>query len=211
MKRYKSCSLLCNDGQQPITLLDLIEQVSKQKEYEVERFKTERENDSLSVYIQKEALPYSQLILFINNENKAVDIVNIIPMSQSGVSYIECETYNRLLDIYSNDVFALIEQQYGNGIHQNTEDYTIQEVIPRSYPLLNTWLNGYPLSVHPLDTERWHAFVVGLHLSEEHLSLSDFEKYLAETCGWNEEKINEFSSKLESQLELLAYYDQHYQ
>ena len=209
MKRYKNSSLLCNDGQQPITLLDLIEQVSKQKEYEVKRFKTERENDSLSVDIQKEALPYSQLILFINNEDKAVDIVKIIPMPQSGISHIECETYNRLLDIYSGDVFALIEHQYGNGIYQNTEDYTIQDVIPQSYPLLNRWLKGYPLSSHPLDTERWHAFVVGLHNSGEHLSLSDLEKHLAETCGWDEEKINEFSSKLESQLELLAYYDQH--
>ena len=209
MKRYKDCSLLCNDGQQPITLLDLIEQVSKQKEYEVERFKTERENDSLSVYIQKEALPYSRLILFINNEDKAVHIVNITPMPQSGISHIECETYNRLLDIYSNDVFALIEQQYGNGIHQNTEDYTIQEVIPQSYPLLSTWLNGYPLSGHPFDTERWHAFVVGLHCSGEHLSLSDFEQYLAETYEWDEDAIDKFSSKLESQLELLSYYDQH--
>ena len=209
MKRYKDCSLLCTDGQQPIELLDLIEQVSTEKGYKIERFKTEQKNDSLSVYIQKEALPYSHLILFVNNGGRAVDIINIIPMPQSGVSHIECEDYNKLLNIYCGDVFALIEQQYGNGIQQNTEDYTIQDVIPLSYPLLNRWLKGYPLSSHPLDTECWHAFVVGLHNSGEHLSLSDFEKHLAETCGWNEEKINEFSLKLESQLELLAYYDQH--
>jgi hypothetical protein len=209
MKRYKDCSLLCTDGQQPIELLDLIEQVSTEKGYKIERFKTEQKNDSLSVYIQKEALPYSRLILFVNNGGRAVDIINIIPMPQSGVSHIECEDYNKLLDIYCGDVFALIEQQYGNGIQQNTEDYTIQDVIPQSYPFLNRWLKGYPLSGHPNDMERWYDFVIGLHSSGEYLSLSNFEKYIEESCGWDKETIDNLSLQLESQLELLNYYDDH--
>lgn len=209
MKRYKDCSLLCNDGQQPIELLDLIEQVSTEKGYKIERFKTEQKNDSLSVYIQKEALPYSRLILFVNNGGRAVDIINIIPMPQSGVSHIGCEDYNKLLDIYSSDVFTLIEQQYGNAIHQTTEDYTIQDVIPQSYSLLNTWIKGYPLSGHPNDMERWYDFVIGLHSSGEYLSLSNFEKYIEESCGWDKETIDNLSLQLESQLELLNYYDDH--
>lgn len=209
MKRYKDCSLLCNDGQQPIELLNLIEQVSKQKEYEVHRNLGMRESVTLFIRIQKEALPYSQLVLLTNDEADSVDIINITPLPESGVSQIECEDYNKLLDAYCDDVFAVINKLYGNNIKQNTEVYSIEEVIPLSYLLLNRWLKGYPLSSHPLNTERWHAFVVGLHNSGEHLSLSDFEKHLAETCGWNEKKINELSLKLESQLELLAYYDQH--
>ena len=209
MKRYKDCSLLCNEGQQPIELLDIIEQVSREKKYKVERYKTEQENDSLAVDIQKEALPYSRLILFIKNEERKVDIVNIIPMKESGVFQIECVEYNKLLDAYRDDVFALINQRFGNTIKQNTEDYSIEEVIPKSYPLLNTWLNAYPLSLHPTDTKRWYDFVISLHNSGESLSLSDFEKYIEENYGWETEMIDKFSLRLESQLDLLDYYDTH--
>lgn len=190
-------------------LLDIIEQVSKEKKYEVNRYKTEKENDSLAVFIQKEALPYSRLILFIKNEERKVEIVNIIPMKESGVFQIECMEYNKLLDAYRDDVFALINQRFGNAIEQNTEDYSLEEVIPKSYPLLNTWLNGYPLSGHPNDTKRWYDFVIRLHNSEESLSLSAFEKYVEENYGWDRETIDKFSLRLESQLELLDYYDSH--
>ncbi len=190
-------------------LLDIIEQVSKEKKYEVNRYKTEKENDSLAVFIQKEALPYSRLILFIKNEERKVEIVNIIPMKESGVFQIECVEYNKLLDAYRDDVFVLINQRFGNAIEQNTEDYSLEEVIPKSYPLLNTWLNGHPLSGHPNDTERWYDFVIRLHNSEESLSLSDFEKYVEENYGWDRETIDKFSLRLESQLELLDYYDSH--
>ena len=209
MKRYKDCSLLCKEGQEPMELLDIIEQVSKEKKYEVNRYKTEKENDSLAVFIQKEALPYSRLILFIKNEERKVEIVNIIPMKESGVFQIECVEYNKLLDAYRDDVFALINQRFGNAIEQNTEDYSLEEVIPKSYPLLNTWLNGYPLSGHPNDTKRWYDFVIRLHNSEESLYLSDFEKYVEENYGWDRETIDKFSLRLESQLELLDYYDSH--
>ena len=209
MKRYKDCSLLCKEGQEPMELLDIIEQVSKEKKYEVNRYKTEKENDSLAVFIQKEALPYSRLILFIKNEERKVEIVNIIPMKESGVFQIECVEYNKLLDAYRDDVFVLINQRFGNAIEQNTEDYSLEEVIPKSYPLLNTWLNGHPLSGHPNDTERWYDFVIRLHNSEESLSLSDFEKYVEENYGWDRETIDKFSLRLESQLELLDYYDSH--
>lgn len=66
-----------------------------------------------------------------------------------------------------------------------------------------------PLSAHPLDTKRWNAFVVALHTNNEHLSLDDFQKYIQEKYGWKEDVIEVFSLKLESQLNLLEYYDEH--
>ena len=209
MKRYKDCSLLCKEGQEPTELLDLIEQVSREKKYEMYRNLGMRESDSLSIRIQKEALPYSRLVLLTNNEAKSVDIINIVPMPESGESQIDCEVYNKLLDAYRDDVFVIFNQRFGNDIKQNTEDYTIEEVIPKSYPLLNTWLNGYPLSSHPNDTERWYDFVIRLHNSGEHLPLSDFEEYIKENYRWDDATITRFSLKLESQLMLLKYYDRH--
>lgn len=207
MKRYKDCALVCNEGQETMNLLDIIERVSKTKEYKVERYTSWKKNDSLAVYTQEKSLPYSRLILTLNNERSSVDIVNIVPTQESGTSQIGYTEYNRLLDIYRDDVFAEIREQYGNAIKENTEDYSIKDIIPLSYQSLNTWLEAYPLSGHPLDTKRWYDFVVKLHLSGEHLPLSDFEKYIEETYNWNENDILRFSLKLESHLELLEYYD----
>lgn len=207
MKRYKDCALVCNEGQETMNLLDIIERVSKTKEYKVERYTSWKKNDSLAVYTQEKSLPYSRLILTLNNERSSVDIVNIVPTQESGTSQIGYTEYNRLLDIYRDDVFAEIREQYGNAIKENTEDYSIKDIIPLSYQSLNTWLEAYPLSGHPLDTKHWYDFVVKLHLSGEHLPLSDFEKYIEETYNWNENDILRFSLKLESHLELLEYYD----
>lgn len=207
MKRYKDCALVCNKEQNPMALLNIIEQVSKTKGYKVERYTSWKENDSLAVYTQERSLPYSRLILTLNNERSSVDIVNIVPTLESGTSQIGYAEYNRLLDIYRDDVFAEIATQYGNNIEENTEDYAIEDIIPLSYQSLNTWLNAHPLSGHPLDTKRWYDFVVKLHLSGEHLPLSDFKKYIEEAYNWSEDDISRFSLKLESHLELLEYYD----
>lgn len=207
MKRYKDCALICTETQNPMVLLDIIEQVSINRGYQIERYTSWRPNDSLVVYTQERSLPCSRLILTLNDERSSVDIVNIVPTQESGTSQIGYAEYNRLLDIYRDDVFAEIVTQHGNKIEENTEDYTIEDVIPLSYQSLNKWLNAYPLSGHPLDTKRWYDFVIQLHLSEEHLAIGDFEKYIEEAYGWDEDDISRFSSKLESHLELLEYYD----
>lgn len=41
------------------------------------------------------------------------------------------------------------------------------------------------------------------------LSLDDFEKYIKENYDWEEEVLSQFSVKLESELELLKYYDEY--
>ena len=48
-----------------------------------------------------------------------------------------------------------------------------------------------------------------LHENNEYLSLDDFAKYIIENYEWPSDKIEEFSLRLESQLELLEYYDNH--
>nr|WP_315031451.1 hypothetical protein [uncultured Porphyromonas sp.] len=207
MKRYKDCALVCNKEQNTMDLLDLIEEVSKKKEYKVERYSTWNKNDSLGIYTQEKGLPYSRLILTLNNEASSVDVVNIVPTQESGISQIGYAEYNKLLDIYCDDVFAEIKRRYGNVIKENTEDYSIEDIIPLSYKSLDEWLQAYPLSGHPLDTERWYRFVVKLHLSGEHLPISDFEEYIREAYNWAEDDISRFSLKLESHLDLLEYYD----
>lgn len=207
MKRYKDCTLVCNAGQKAMDLLGIIEQISIQKGYKVERYTSWRNHDSLAIYTQEKSLPKSRLILSLSSELNSVNIVNIIPTKESGTSQIGYIEYNKLLNIYRDDVFAEIKKQYGNTIEENTEDYGIEDIIPSSYKFLDLWLSMYPLSEHPLDTNRWYDFVIALHRSGERLSLSDFEKYIEETYNWDKDDIVKFSLRLETHLELLEYFD----
>lgn len=209
MKRYKDCSLICNDNQQPIELLELVMKVSQRKGYKVERYSTMLPNDTIAVFTKEEDLPSSRLIICTVEESHCVSIVNIVPNSESGIFHIECGEYNLILDSYKDKVFVSINESFGNQIDENSEDYNLEELIPFSFPALKSWLNMYPLSGHSDDEKRWFAFVVALHVNKEELSLSDFEKYLEENYGWAEKVIESFSIKLSSQLELLEYYDTH--
>lgn len=209
MKRYKDCALICNDDQQPLELLDIVMQVAEAMGYKVNRYSTLSDRDTLAVYIQEQGFPYSRLIICANAGAREVSVVNIVPMPESGTSHIECVEYNLLLDRFRDKVFASINNLSGNTIRENTEDYTIKDVIPLSFDALNAWLNGFPLSAHPMDTKRWYAFIVALHTNNEYISTEDFEKYIREEYDWSDEAVEEFSLKLEAQIGLLEYYDRH--
>lgn len=207
MKRYKNCSLYCTENQDFQSLLDLVGQVSITKGYKVERFSSFNNNDSLAVYLREPKLPHSRLIICADIEKQTLPIVNIVPMPDSKISHIGYSEYNQLLDSFRKKVYDIIREQYGNRISETTEDYTIEDIIPLSFKALNDWLNASPLSRHPLDEKNWNHFVITLHENKEHLSIQDFEYYVREKYGWNDEDIDTFSLKLESELELLEYYD----
>ena len=207
MKRYKDCSLQCTPTQNSYDLLNIILQVSEYEGYKVDKYSSLGNNDTLAVYIKEKELIYSRVILCA--KNGFVAIVNIVPMQESGISHIKIRDYNKLLDFFRDKVFKKINKEFGNVIKENTEDYTLSDIIPKSLPVLETWLNNFPLSGHPLDEKRWFDFVIALHRNKEYLPITDFEKYIEEEYEWDSSDVEEFSLKLESQLELLEYYDKH--
>lgn len=130
-------------------------------------------------------------------------------MPESGISHIDYSEYNKILDYFRDKVFYKIINDSHNHISENTEDFNIEEVIPYSFSKLNTWLSNFPLSGHPLDERRWYDFVISLHKNNEDLSIDVFKKYLQEKYNWEEDVVESFALKLESQLDLLDYYDSH--
>ena len=207
MKRFKDCELFCLQNQKPHELLDIVMQISKEKGYEIDRYSTFRDNDTLAVYAKNEKSPYSRIIICTKDEANVVKIVNIVPLPESGFSQIEPSEYNKILRIFRDSVFVEIANRDGNVINETPENYTINDIIPLSAPVLHVWLGGYPLSRHPLDEIRWYDFVIALHRNKEHLSSEVFENFIRENYHWDENDIEEFSSKLVSQLDLLEYYE----
>lgn len=207
MKRYRDFKFYCNDGQSPIALLDMIEQASIEKSYKTERHSSFGNRDTLIIYINIESLPYSRIVVCAQSDDGSVSIVNIVPMPESGESHIKPEIYNKLLDSFASDVLKPLSDSNGNEIKTNNEDYSIEELIPKSFSKLDKWLSGYPLSTHQSDTNNWYDFVISLHETGVSLSLDAFGTYIKERCGWDDNEINRIELRLESHLDLLEYYD----
>lgn len=208
MKRFKSCALLCSKNQKMTELVELICSICKNKCYDVIKQQTFKKDDTLVVSVNKEKLPLSDLILFVNEEENKVDIINIIPSKKSDIFSLDCSAYNNILDVFKKDVFLEINDINGCDVEENQEDYTIQEIIPKSYEKLNTWLEAFPLSGHPLDERRWFDFLIALRKNRETLSIDDFSKYIQENYNWSKKDIERFGLKYEEQVELLEYYDE---
>ena len=209
MKRYKDCKLTSSEGLSVSQMLEVVEKAAKSKSYKTERNSCLRIDDVVMVYFRKQDLPYSRIIVSSSERDNAVYIVNVVPMQESGISHIDIETYNRILDVFIADVLEPLCKDGKFKLEETSEDYSIEDIIPKSYPILRRWLEAFPLSGHPHDLHRWYDFVISLHRNDEHLSLDTFGKYLKEACKWDGDTIDEWELKLESHLDLLEYYDEH--
>lgn len=211
MKRYKNCALLCLKEQTMTELFRVVETFCLKKSYKVEKRQilTKDKDDTLVVFMEKPDLPLSKLVLTTSDSERKIVISNIVPDKKSGLLSLDYSTYNKILDVFKTDVFLEINKEYKNTIEENQEDYTIQEVIPKSYVYLETWLSFYPLSGHPLDEHRWYDFLIALRNNKEYLSVSDFSKFIQENYNWSETDLERFELKFEEQIDLLEYYDEH--
>lgn len=209
MKRYKDCKIISSEGLSISQILEVIEQAARVKSYKTERNSCLRINDTVMVYFRKQELPYSRIIVSGSQQENYVYVVNVIPMLESGVTHIDIEVYNQILDAFRKDVLDSLCKDGKFKVEETSEEYSIEDIIPKSYPSLRLWLDGYPLSGHPNDLKRWYDFVISLHRNEERLSLDIFGKYLKETSKWDDDTIDNMELKLESHLDLLEYYDEH--
>ena len=208
MKRFKDCYISCIQGQSADDLANLIKEKCIEKSYKVEEHTAFSLNDTLTVFINKKEYPICRLILSISIEEKSVKIINIVPDRRTGLSSLDKELYNQILESFKEDIFLPIAERFENEINETSADYTIEDIIPESSRPLKTWLNAYPLSGHAYDQERWFKFLISLVENDEELSLDDFSQYIKENYNWSEEDINRFELKFEEELSLLKYYNE---
>ena len=116
MSKYKLYSLACNESQNPMELLSIIEEISQKQGYKARRYKTEEEDDSLDIEIQKKPLPISRLVLFIKPETASVDMINLGSIEEGKMDRLGPDDFNTMTDSFCHDVFAEIQLQDANDI-----------------------------------------------------------------------------------------------
>ena len=206
MKRFKDCQLVCNPGQTPEELLSIIGTECKKNGICVDFYSSFSGNDTMGAHVDFKGLPASKFVLGASREKNGVAILNIVPLPESGESMLNIQTYNALLDSFCGKVFKTISKMQGNEIEENTEDYSIEEIIPESFQYLNRWLNAYPLSHHPLDEHRWYDFLISLVNANEHVDSNVLSDYIKESYHWSDKELFDLELRYESQLDLLEYY-----
>lgn len=208
MKRFKDCLLLSNEGQTPQELLQLVKDECGKTGFKAAFNDGLSGNDTLCVSVDFDGLPVSNVVLYASKDKKGVDIINIIPYPRSGVSRLEIPVYNRILDAFKNKIFCVVAEKDGNKIEENTEDYTIEEIIPKSFFKLSVWLSQFPLSHHPNDEHRWYDFLIALLKNGEYVSTDVLSEYIEENYHWSENDLHDMELKYEGQMDLLEYYEE---
>ena len=206
MKRFKDCKLTCVHGQTSYDLLQLIKSECEMAGLRVENGSAVANSQTLCAYVEFDGYPSSRVILNTYEKGDGVDVVNIVPLKESGVSQLEIPAYNGILDSFRDMIFSRIEKKHGNAIIENTEDYTIKEIIPKSFCKLETWLSFYPLSHHPNDEHRWFDFLIALIDNGERVGASTLSEYIKENHHWSDKDLFDLELRFESQMELLEYY-----
>lgn len=206
MKRYKNCALLCTQGQTAMDLLSLVKEVCENTQYKVFCKKTWHDNDTLEILAEKPGMTSSMILMIAKEEEKKVEVVNILPSKKSSKYRLEIEEYNSILNQFRDDVFV---QMPNNKIEENKENYTIEDLIPKTSEKLKSWLRAFPLSGHPSDEKRWYDFLISLKNNGENLCISDLSKYIEENYNWSAEDLQSVLVKYEEQIDLLDYYDEH--
>lgn len=206
MKRFKDCKLTCVQGQTSYELLQLIKSECEATGFRVENGSSIVDAQTICVYVELVEFPASRVVLNTYNSSDGVDVVNIVPLKKSGVSQLEIPTYNGILDSFRDMIFSRIMKEHGNVIKENTEDYSIEEIIPKSFCKLKTWLGFYPLSHHTKDEHRWFDFMIALVDNDERVGASILSEYIKEKYHWSDKDLFDLELRFESQMDLLEYY-----
>lgn len=206
MKRFKDCILLCNSGQTPSELLKIVHNKCEELGFFVEASTVVANANIICVDVKFKEFPNARIVLDASEKKGGVEIINIVPLHGSGVSILEIPIYNAILDKFRLTIFDAIVKEKGNKIEELSEDYTIQEIIPKSFEKLNLWLNAFPLSHHPNDEHRWYDFLISIIKNEEDISSDVLCEYIREQKQWSEKDLSNLELRFEDQLELLKYY-----
>lgn len=91
--------------------------------------------------------------------------------------------------------------------HQSLDDWLDSEpaVALRRFSRLANKSTG---AAHPMDRDRWYAFLIAVHHTSKRLDTDQLVRWLVELEHWSEDKAHELAIDYEFALGLLEQYDQ---
>lgn len=152
----------------------------------------------------------NRVALILWSKGPAYEVTNIVP---SDVSDLGVHGYNAALIDFADRVARPAAKKAGFDIFiseplQGPEDW----LHPQAATALRRFsaaANKSTGSSHPMDRQRWHAFLIAAHEDASELDSETLARWLVEAEGWSEDKAHNLAVQYERGLGLLADYDRH--
>ncbi|MBD1878196.1 hypothetical protein [Coleofasciculus sp. FACHB-T130] len=203
---------------QPETLQEVIQKIEKildngwYKDTQAEAELNSRQVYDLTMYCfscsETEARRASSL-WFGDPQYGKLSVSNIVPQKVSELSYDE---YNHILEEFFNRfVVPALKGMEEVIIDWTDPEFDLEEsASPEGAFFLLKFseaANKSTAASHPMDEERWYAFLVAAHKNNAALDSSNLVRWLREEGGWSEDIAFKLAAQYESARSLLNYYD----
>ena len=178
-----------------------------EREEDIRRHASDGEDVIFLVRDEFDDVDESGMVLW--QEGEGYRVSNIVPRN---VSELGITKYNAIL----RDFVARVAEPAASS---NGFDI----VLTSSHQSLDDWLDAEPATAlrrfsrlankstgaaHPMDRERWYAFLIATHRTSKRLDTDQLVRWLVEVEHWSEDTAHELAIDYEFALGLLEQYDQ---
>jgi hypothetical protein len=136
-------------------------------------------------------------------------VSNIVPRN---VGELGIAKYNTILRDFVVRVAGPAAQEGGFAIELTSPNQTLEDWLDtesatalRRFSRLANKSTG---AAHPMDRERWYAFLIATHHASKRLDSDHLARWLVEIEGWSADRAQELAIDYEFALGLLGQYDQ---
>ena len=214
MKRYRTLTIHCENESEAIRVLKTINESCNFEPFLAERLSAiptnymYKDDITLRITVMGAGLSPAIMILGISGVSD-VKVFNIIPFDKS-VFGIKKDEYNVILETFKE----LVIDRFIKGfvIDFPPAEYTMESLIPNSYPKLIKWVKSTANPVSPLDHEcflnLWFDFINTLVINQENknFSPSDLAQWLEEQ-NFEKFKTLETVAVFRHDMEFYNYFD----
>lgn len=137
-------------------------------------------------------------------------IANITPLGTR--RKLSPKEYNDILRELAREFARPVAQANGVMVTATSDVLTVDNALPADVAAklrrFSNSANKSSAAGHPVDRERWLAFIVAAHGTETPLSSGELRRLLMEELGWSEPVADALSADYASAREVLDYYDE---
>lgn len=146
--------------------------------------------------------------LFMVRRPESLQVTNVVPQETGSLTKAQ---YNAILDDFEERNARPVARRLGLDITLTSDRQPITRWVStdaeRRLMAFSRAANKGTGSSHPLDFQRWAAFLIQTHQEDAPLDGTMLERWLVEEEGWPEETADKLATEYEFGRELLRAYD----
>ncbi len=135
---------------------------------------------------------------------------NIVPNDDEFHDGLGYDIYNAIVSEFAAFAVPVAEQHHVQHTLTKAQADLGAWLSPQGIQLLESFSNLANKSTgsgHPMDSQRWNAFIIQTHREGSSLDVTTLGRYLVEQLGWDDEQADKLMLEYEFARELLVAYD----